>query len=103
MEELRPPAVKHVASRGRENVGPMNDLTESHQGSVVESEDVNERETSDMSEEEVEAETLLCSHPMSEGTGLLVGEMEMRPIPTPRKRMEGNVRVDTPIPPLGRS
>lgn len=56
--------------------------------------------TSEMSDNEVEAETLLCSHPTSEDTSLLVDETKLRPMSAPRKKKERNVRVPTPIPPF---
>lgn len=87
VEEVGNPVAEQVETLDPENLDLMTDESESHLAeSVVEDEDILGWEIND-----------------AESINLPNEESEVRPVPAPRKRKEGNARVDTPIPPPRRS
>ncbi|KAK9521367.1 hypothetical protein VZT92_021180 [Zoarces viviparus] len=97
VEEVYYPATKGVATQERENL----DLTEgleSHLDNVADGEDLLGLEGCGSPDDDLEEKSVPCPQPMSERPSSHVEDLEVRPVPTPRKRKEGN--ADLPIPPL---
>ena len=100
-EKVRYPAAEHAATQEPENLDLKIVETEGHPDD--EAEDELEQELCNMHEEDLEVEPVPCSHPTTESISTPAKEPEERPVPAPRRRKEGNVRIDTPIPPPRRN
>lgn len=105
VEDVRYPTAKEVGGLETEDPNVITDESGSEDnvaGSMVGGEDVPGQDASDTLHDP-EARPVPCPHPTPESVSLPADELVARPVPAPRRRREGNVSVDAPIPPPRRS
>ncbi|XP_051273029.1 uncharacterized protein LOC127373010 [Dicentrarchus labrax] len=105
VEEVRCPTTEPEISMEPEGLDLMTDKSGAHLGAaakdVEESEEILGQDVSD--DDDLEEEPVLGPHPTSESVDLPAVELELRPVPAPRRSKEGNTGTDIPIPPPRRS